>query len=85
MSEIERQIRDVDLELNPSLRRQELMERAGSYNKSKLKVDDYLPYVPQAIQHAEELDKLSGRKPSDRWPQSLGTDVYWLAKSILGL
>ncbi|MCB8953421.1 MAG: RloB domain-containing protein [Ardenticatenales bacterium] len=56
-----------------------IIEIAGSYNKSNLKADDYLPYVTEAIQRARLLDV----NPEDRWPQQLGTRVYLLAQSII--
>lgn len=39
-----------------------------------------LSHVDIAIERAEKLDIT----PTDRWPQTVGTRVYLLAKSILG-
>lgn len=39
----------------------------------------YLPHVETAITRARLLDE----RPSDRWPQGLGTRVYLLAQSII--
>lgn len=75
----------VDLLKNPKVNKtrrlleHEIINLVGRYDKSNLAVDDFLPYVEDAIQRAEELDI----NPQDRWPQGLGTHVYRLVKSIL--
>lgn len=51
----------------------------GSYNKSNLRVDDYLPHVMDAIERAKQLDV----NPQDRWPQKPGTRVYLLVQTII--
>ncbi len=56
-----------------------ILEIAGQYNKSRLDVARYLPRVETAIERARSLDT----RPSDRWPQGLGTRVYLLAQSII--
>ena len=58
---------------------QEIVGLAGSYNKSNLKVSDFLPFVNDAIRRAESLDHM----PTDRWPQTLGTHVYRLVGSVI--
>lgn len=57
----------------------ELLKILGKYNKSNLNVDQFLPFVKQAIQRARELDTC----PSDRWPNDLGSRVYLLAEKII--
>lgn len=58
-----------------------IVDLIGHYDKGDLHVDDYLPHVEIAIERAEKLDI----NPKDRWPQQLGTQVYLLARSIIGL
>lgn len=57
---------------------QEIINIAGSYNKSNLDVARYLPFVKVAIERAEKLDI----NLNDRWPQQLGSRMYLLVKSI---
>jgi hypothetical protein len=57
----------------------ELMTICGSYSKSKLNSDHYIPYIETAIQNAEDIDT----SPDQRWLNELGTRVYLLAKSII--
>ncbi len=66
---------------NASRRRleQAIIDIVGSYNKSNLNVDHFLPHLPEAVQRAEALDTAK----TDRWPHELGTRVYLLAQSIL--
>lgn len=56
-----------------------IRDKVGAYNKSNLNVDDFLPHVEVAIERSEQIDI----NPNDRWPQTFGTRVYLLAKSIL--
>jgi len=56
-----------------------ILEITGQYNKSNFDADRYLPHVKTAIERAKLLDE----RPSDRWPQGLGTRVYLLAQSII--
>ncbi|HFQ92572.1 MAG TPA: RloB domain-containing protein [Anaerolineae bacterium] len=56
-----------------------ILEIAGQYNKSRLDAARYLPHVETAVDRARSLDT----RPSDRWPQGLGTRVYLLAQSII--
>jgi hypothetical protein len=57
----------------------ELLQMLGKYNKSNIDIDAFLPYVKFAITQAQNLNSSS----QDRWPQTLGSDVYRLAQSIL--
>lgn len=57
----------------------ELVNILGTYNKSNLKSDQFLPHVRKAIEQAEKLDQDS----DGRWPESLGTRVYLLVNRIL--
>ena len=52
----------------------------GSYSESKYDADSLLVNVEHAISRAEILDT----NPKDRWPQTIGTRVHLLAKSIMG-
>ena len=52
----------------------------GQYSESKYNANALMPYVNIAIDRAEKLDV----NPKDRWPQTVGTRVYLLAKSIMG-
>lgn len=59
---------------------QEIVRLVGRYNKSDLRVDDFLPHATDAVRRAEALD----HSPTDRWPQTLGTRIYLLVNSIRG-
>ncbi|WP_099292028.1 RloB family protein [Butyricimonas sp. Marseille-P3923] len=52
----------------------------GHYHESDYDAMALLPYIDIAIERAEKLDV----SPTDRWPQSIGTRVYLLVKSIMG-
>lgn len=56
----------------------ELMTILGSYDKSNLRVSDYLPFVETAVIRARNSDAV----PTDRWPNTLGTRIYLLIESI---
>lgn len=58
---------------------QAILDILGSYNKSNLESNHYLPHLQEAIDRAKRLDI----RPEDRWPQQLGTRVYLLAQSII--
>ncbi len=58
---------------------QAIVDIIGSYNKSNLDVDHFLPHLSEAVERAKALDT----QPQDRWPQQLGTHVYRLVRSIL--
>jgi hypothetical protein len=57
----------------------ELFDICGSYNKSNLNLNYFIPYVNIAIKRAELLVK----KPKERWPNYFGTHVYKLVKKLL--
>ncbi len=57
----------------------ELLAICGTYNKSNLNVDDYLPHVNDAILRAEELT----RNLNERWPNYLGSHVYKLIRKLI--
>lgn len=57
-----------------------MKELTGHYKEYSYDAMALLPSVPSAIERAEKLDI----SPKDRWPQSVGTRVYLLAKSIIG-
>lgn len=57
----------------------ELLAICGTYSKSNLNVDDYLPHVNVAIQRAEALTQ----NVNERWPDSLGSHVYKLVRKLL--
>lgn len=58
----------------------ELLDILGEYNKSNIKVEHFLPHVEEAIGRAQALDL----HPEHRWPNSLGSRVYLVARKILG-
>lgn len=60
---------------------QEIVSLAGRYSKSNLNTEDFLPHVEDAIRRAEAIDTLT----TDRWPQSLGTRVHLLVRSIIDI
>ena len=51
----------------------------GGYNKGRLDATPLIPLVGDAIAHAERLDL----NPQARWPDTVGSRVYRLAKVIL--
>lgn len=51
----------------------------GHYHESDYNAFLLLPSIDLAIERAELLDKV----PTDRWPQTVGTRVYLLARSIM--
>lgn len=57
----------------------ELLAICGTYNKSNLNVEDYLPYVDIAIQRAEALTQ----NIRERWPDYLGTHVYKIVRKLM--
>lgn len=56
-----------------------LRKLMGHYQESDYDPSILLPHVEEAICRAEKLDI----NPKDRWPQTTGTRVYLLAKSIM--
>lgn len=61
--------------------KQLLREIMGAYKESSYDAFSLLEHVDLAIESAIYLDV----NPQDRWPQGLGTRVYRLAQSILGI
>jgi hypothetical protein len=57
----------------------ELLALLGTYNKSNINVDHFLPNLQQAISAAEALDV----NPNERWPNHLGSHVYKLIRRLL--
>lgn len=62
----------------PWLKRR-MRELMGSYSESDYDAPSLLPRIGTAINRAEQLDL----NKADRWPQTIGTRVYLLAKSIM--
>lgn len=58
-----------------------MVQLLGHYKESDYDTSKLLPYIDKAIERAEKLDV----NPTDRWPQKIGTRVYLLAKSIMGV
>ena len=56
----------------------ELRKILGSYNKSKLPIDKFLPFTKLAIKRAQIID--NGH--SDKWLTDIGTRVYKLLDNI---
>jgi hypothetical protein len=50
----------------------------GSYNKTNLKTDDFLPNIDKAVLRAKNLDQ-----PQEEYPTKLGTHVYKLIETKL--
>lgn len=57
----------------------ELLSILGRYNKLNLAVQDFIPFVRQAIERSMSIDI----HPEHRWPNDLGTRVYKLASRIV--
>ena len=56
-----------------------MKELMGHYQESDYDATKLLETIDLAIDRAIQLDTV----PTDRWPQSIGTRVYLLAKSIM--
>lgn len=63
-----------------TLIKQKLSVLLNGYNEANYNVSSFLPYIDDAINRAAKLDI----NPEDRWPQTVGTRAYLLAKSIMG-
>jgi len=61
--------------------RKMIVAGCGSFSKASYDAEAFVTNVGDAIQRALALDT----RPQNRWPQSTGTRVYLLARSILGL
>ena len=57
-----------------------LSELLDGYNEANYDAAKLLPQIDVAIERAVRLDS----NPEDRWPQSVGSRVYLLARSIMG-
>lgn len=57
-----------------------MKDLTGHYRESDYDAMSLSPHIDTAIERAEKLDLV----PTDRWPQTAGTRVYLLAKSIMG-
>lgn len=57
-----------------------MKDLTGHYHESNYDAMALLPHINTAIERAEILDT----SPMDRWPQTIGTRVYRLVKSIMG-
>ncbi|MDO4165079.1 MAG: hypothetical protein Q4D56_11955 [Bacteroides sp.] len=57
-----------------------MKELTGHYHESDYDAFALLTHIDIAIERAERLDAC----PADRWPQTVGTRAYLLAKSIIG-
>jgi hypothetical protein len=51
----------------------------SAYNKAKLNIDNFKPYVKQALENAKQLDN----NPSTRWPNQVGTHVYKVVDQLV--
>lgn len=81
-SEKEREaLRLNEKEQNKTWLERRLQTLHGRYNKSDYDAQYFLRYVDTALKRAEDLDG----NPKDRWPQTIGTRVYLLVKSIKAL
>ncbi|TCO90002.1 RloB-like protein [Bacteroides heparinolyticus] len=58
-----------------------MKDLTGHYHESDYDAAALLQHIVTAMERAEKLDV----SPKDRWPQSVGTRVYLLAKSIMNL
>jgi len=54
-----------------------IVEIVGSYNKTNLKVDDFLPNIDLAVSRAKNLDQ-----PQEEYPTKLGSHIYKLIEKI---
>ena len=50
----------------------------GSYNKSKLCLEQFIPHVEQALIRARDADE----HPKARWPRTTGTHVYRVVANL---
>lgn len=56
-----------------------LRQKMGTYHESSYNALALIAHVEDAIERAKVLDK----NPTDRWPQTLGTQVHLLAESVM--
>lgn len=67
----------MNLSGNVSCKR--LKREIGSFDKGGYQAELYIPFLPEAIAHAKELDK----HPDYFLPEKLSTKVYQLAEALL--
>lgn len=54
-----------------------IIQIAGSYNKTNLKTEDFLPKIDTAVLRAKNLDQ-----PLEEYPTKLGTHIYKLIEKL---
>jgi hypothetical protein len=54
-----------------------IVEIVGSYNKTNLKTDDFLPNIDTAVSRAKNLDQ-----PQEEYPTKLGSHIYKLIEKL---
>ena len=58
----------------------ELKNVVSHYNKSNLRIEDYLDKVIHAIDEGKKIDD-----PNEIWPRTFGSKVFLLVESMIGL
>jgi hypothetical protein len=58
---------------------EKLREKIGSYNKNNIDCECFLPNIKAAIERAEAMDI----NPESRWPNSIGSRAYRIARKML--
>lgn len=54
-----------------------IVEIVGSYNKTNLKTEDFLPHIDTAVLRAKNLDQ-----PQEEYPTKLGSHIYKLIEKL---
>ena len=54
-----------------------IVEVVGSYNKTNLKTEDFLPHIDNAVSRAKNLDQ-----PQENYPTKLGSHIYKLIEKL---
>ncbi|AYD47550.1 RloB family protein [Arachidicoccus soli] len=54
-----------------------IVEIVGSYNKTNLKTEDFLPHIDNAVSRAKNLDQ-----PQENYPTKLGSHIYKLIEKL---
>ncbi len=70
---------DPDRNLSPKEMEELLRKKAGSYSRSNLKVEDFQPFIQEAVKRAKALHT----NLEERWPSKTGTYVYLVVEEIL--
>jgi hypothetical protein len=68
----------LDKDITSNMMEKMLRNKLGSYNKTNLDIEKFQGLVKVACERARKLDT----KPTDRWPQTIGTHVYRLIDEI---